>query len=52
METLDVINKILLFVINIVAIATLVRWFVAGNRAATNGIQICLKGVQVTIKKE
>jgi hypothetical protein len=52
LETLDVINKILLFVINIVAIATLARWFVAGNRAAANGIQITLKGVQVTVKKE
>jgi len=52
METLDVINKILLFVINIVAIATLVRWFVAGSKAATNGIQITIRGVQVTVKKE
>jgi hypothetical protein len=51
-EPLDMVNKILLLIIHIVALATLVRWFIAGNKAVANGIHITLKGVQVTIKKE
>nr|WP_173813004.1 hypothetical protein [Dendrosporobacter quercicolus]NSL49567.1 hypothetical protein [Dendrosporobacter quercicolus DSM 1736]SDN23007.1 hypothetical protein SAMN04488502_11522 [Dendrosporobacter quercicolus] len=52
METLDVLNRILLFTINIAALVVLIRWFIAGNKAAANGIQITLKGVQITVKKE
>jgi len=56
LEILDMANKILLLVINIAVLFTLVRWFywfsVVVNKAATNGIQITLKGVQVTVKKE
>ena len=52
METLDEINTILSFAIRIVALGTLACWFIAAKRAVTNGFQITLKGVNVTVKRD